>query len=166
MSEGTQLCGRPVVRRRAGHYEHIPSRKYFRVLVDVLSWGSHIESYKAVVHSLPNSQRVTPRKSFPLAKPFLQGGSSQFTSAHEQVYFLPREARPLAVGMGLHLRQEGTRAMTLQPGPEWPCSCSCPCPTESRGAETMTYLCRMSLRCFESFLGLTAQFQHSIKEGS
>lgn len=160
------MCGRPVVRRRAGHDEHSPSRKYFRVLVDVLSWGSHIESYRAVVHSLPNSQRVTPRKSSPLEKPFLQGGNSQFTSAHEQVYFLPREAHPLAVGMGLRLRQEGTRAMTLQLGPEWPCSSSCPCPTESCGAETMTYHCRMSLCCFESFLGLTAWLQRSIKEGS
>lgn len=94
MSEGTQLCGRPAVRKRADHDEHSPSRKYFRVMVDVLSWGSHIESNRADVHSLPNSQRAAPRKSSALEKLFLQGGSSQFASAHERVYFLPREARP------------------------------------------------------------------------
>lgn len=88
------MCGRPAVRRRADHDEHSPSQKYFRVVVEVLSWGFHIESYRAEVHSLPNSQRAAPRKSSPLEKPFLQGGSSQFTSAHERVYFLPREAHP------------------------------------------------------------------------
>lgn len=62
MSEGTQSCGRPAVKRRADHDEHSPSRKYFRVVVEVLSWGSHIESYRAESYT-----------AFPTARERLQG---------------------------------------------------------------------------------------------
>jgi hypothetical protein len=47
--------------------------------------GGRAESYRAVVSSLPNSQREPAlRKSSSLERPFQQGGSSQFTSMYCQ----------------------------------------------------------------------------------